>query len=85
MLPSFFYENHIHFFDVINENKYINIASMYNDLNPKYIALYSKQPPTIAPIIFEDKATITERAIFNSYEKSQMMFASAVRECQILK
>ena len=59
------------FFDVINENKYINIASMYNDLNPKYIALYSKQPPTIAPIIFEDKATITERAIFNSYENAK--------------
>jgi len=41
-------------------------ARMYSDLNPKYIALYSKHPPTIAPMILEDNATITDGLFFNS-------------------
>ena len=39
---------------------YIMKANMYSDLKPKYIELYSKNPPIIAPIILDEKATETE-------------------------
>ena len=46
--------------DEIKANIYIISAKMYNDLKPKYIELYSKKPPIIAPIILDEKATETE-------------------------
>ena len=46
--------------DEIKANIYIIRAIMYNDLKPKYIELYSKIPPIIAPIILDEKATETE-------------------------
>ena len=46
--------------DEIKANIYIISAKMYNDLKPKYIELYSKNPPIIAPIILDEKATETE-------------------------
>ena len=43
---------------------------MYNDLKPKYIELYSKNPPIIAPIILEEKATVIDDDLFNSFENA---------------
>ena len=56
--------------DDIKANIYIIRAIMYNDLKPKYIELYSKNPPNIAPRIFDDKAFGTELILFNSLEKA---------------
>ena len=43
---------------------------MYNDLNPKYIELYSKKPPIMAPIILEENATVIDGDLFNSFENA---------------
>ena len=43
---------------------------MYSDLKPKYIVLYSKKPPSIAPNIFEKKATDIDDDFFNSFENA---------------
>ena len=43
---------------------------MYNDLKPKYIELYSSNPPIIAPIILEEKATVIDDDLFNSFENA---------------
>ena len=56
--------------DDIKANIYIIRAIMYNDLKPKYIELYSKNPPIIAPSIFEEKAIATEDDFFNSFENA---------------
>ena len=40
-------------------------ANMYNDLNPKYMELYSRNPPKIAPSIFDESATATDADFFN--------------------
>ena len=45
-------------------------ANMCSDLKPKYIELYSRKPPSIAPSIFEEKATVTEDVFFNSFENA---------------
>ena len=43
---------------------------MYKLEKPKYIELYSRKPPTIAPKIFEDKAWETDCNFNNSLEKA---------------
>lgn len=45
-------------------------ANMYNDLNPKYMELYSRNPPKIAPSIFDESATATDADFFNSEENA---------------
>ena len=45
-------------------------ANMYSDLKPKYIELYSRKPPSIAPSIFEKKATDIDDDFFNSFENA---------------
>ena len=47
------------------------MASKYKNLNPKYIELYSNNPPNKAPKIFEDKATDEEFNCFNSEENAK--------------
>ncbi len=54
----------------MNANKYKIPAKIYKDDKPKYIELYSKKPPNIAPRIFEDKAFGTELILFNSLENA---------------
>ena len=49
----------------------INIANKYKNLNPKYIELYSTNPPNNAPSILEDKATEDDLIFFNSVEKAK--------------
>jgi len=56
--------------DEIKANIYIISAKMYNDLKPKYIELYSKNPPIIAPIILDEKATDKDDDYFNSFENA---------------
>ena len=43
---------------------------MYRLLNPKYIELYSRNPPNIAPIKLADKAAGTSVCFTNSLEKA---------------
>ena len=43
---------------------------MYNDLNPKYMELYSRNPPKIAPSILDERATATDADFFNSEENA---------------
>jgi len=50
--------------------KYITIPRRYNDLKPKYIELYSINPPKIAPNIFEDSATPTWFSTDSSFENA---------------
>ncbi len=45
-------------------------ARKYKDRNPKYIELYSRNPPSIAPSKFEESATATEVDLFSSVEKA---------------
>ena len=47
------------------------IANKYKNLNPKYIELYSTNPPNNAPNIFEDKATEEELSFLSSDEKAR--------------
>ena len=54
----------------MNANKYIAIPNKYKDLNPKYIELYSNNPPNIAPNILDDKAMPTDFSIDSSFEKA---------------
>tara|TARA_B100000745_G_C19782756_1_gene256465 strand:+ start:192 stop:485 length:294 start_codon:yes stop_codon:yes gene_type:complete len=49
---------------------YIMKANIYSDLKPKYIELYSRKPPSIAPKIFEKKATDKDDVFFNSFENA---------------
>ena len=46
-------------------------AKKYKKDNPKYIELYSKKPPNIAPNILDDKAFGTELIFNNSLEKAR--------------
>ncbi len=45
-------------------------ASIYKDPKPKYIELYSKNPPNIAPKIFADNAWDAELIFTISFEKA---------------
>ena len=61
----------ITFLDVKYAIIYINIAKIYNDLKPKYITLYSKNPPNIAPIKFEYRMTEIDIVFFTSCENAK--------------
>ena len=50
--------------------KYKKPAKRYKDENPKYIELYSKNPPSIAPRIFADIACEAEFNFDNSFENA---------------
>ena len=43
---------------------------MYKKDNPKYMELYSKKPPNMAPNIFAESALETEFILNNSFEKA---------------
>ena len=45
-------------------------AKIYKDPNPKYIELYSRKPPNIAPKIFADKACDVELIFKISFENA---------------
>ena len=45
-------------------------ASIYKDPKPKYIELYSKNPPSIAPKILADIACEAEFSLDNSFENA---------------
>ena len=45
-------------------------AKKYKKESPKYIELYSKKPPNIAPKIFDDNALGTEFNLNNSFENA---------------
>ena len=45
-------------------------AIRYSDRNPKYIELYSRNPPSIAPSRFENMATATDLLLPSSAEKA---------------
>ena len=55
---------------IINTSKiYKNPDNQYKEDKPKYIELYSKKPPNIAPKIFADKAWATDFNFINSFSK----------------
>ena len=54
----------------IKAKKYNKPAKKYKKENPKYIELYSKKPPNIAPKIFDDNALETEFNLNNSFENA---------------
>ena len=43
---------------------------IYKNEKPKYIELYSRKPPNMAPKIFEDKACEIEFNLNNSFENA---------------
>ena len=45
--------------------------SKYSDLKPKYIELYSKSPPKIAPSILEESAIPTSFSVESCFEKAR--------------
>jgi hypothetical protein len=55
--------------DPIKASPYIINAIKYKDRKPKYIALYSRNPPSIDPSKFEERAAATEVFLLSSVEK----------------
>ncbi len=52
-------------------DKYKNPAITYKKENPKYIELYSKKPPNMAPKMFADNACEIEFNLNNSFENAK--------------
>ena len=45
-------------------------AKTYNARNPKYIELYSRNPPSMEPNRFDERATATEADLLSSTENT---------------